>query len=54
MKSEQGIGGVGVLRFSSFSCGGHFVYLRRTILAILVGSHLDNIPEKFKSHVPKR
>ena len=23
------------------------------ILAILLGSHLDNIPEKFESHWPK-
>ena len=36
--------------FSIFSFGGHLVYLSRTILANLVGSHLGNIPMKFKSH----
>ena len=30
--------------------GGHLVYRSRTILAILVGSHLGNIPMKFESH----
>ena len=30
--------------FSIFSCGGHLVYWSKTILAILVGSHLGNIP----------
>ena len=39
--------------FSIFSCGGHLVYQRGTILAILVGSHLSNIPMKFESHWPK-
>ena len=36
------------LRFRS---GGHFVYRSGTILAILVGSHLSNIPEKFELHL---
>ena len=36
--------------FSIFSSGGHLVYRSRTILANLVGSHLGNIPMKFKSH----
>ena len=39
--------------FSIFSSGGHLVYRSRTILAILVESHLGNIPMKFKSHSPK-
>ena len=39
--------------FSIFSSGGHLVYRSRTILAILVGSHLGNIPMKFESHWPK-
>ena len=39
--------------FSVFSSGGHLVYRSRTIFAILVGSHLGNIPMKFESHWPK-
>ena len=39
--------------FSFFSSGGHLVYPNETILAILVGSHLGNIPMKFESHWPK-
>ena len=39
--------------FSIFSSGGHLVYRSRTILAILVGSHLGNIPMKFESLWPK-
>ena len=39
--------------FSIFSSGGHLVYRRGTILALLVGSHLGNIPVKFESHWPK-
>ena len=39
--------------FSIFSSGGHLVYRSKKILAILVGSHLGNIPMKFKSHWPK-
>ena len=39
--------------FSIFSSGGHLVYWSGTILAILVGSHLGNIPMKFESHWPK-
>ena len=35
------------------SYGGHLVYQSRTILAILVGSHLGNIPLKFESDWPK-
>ena len=38
---------------SNFSSGGHLVYGSGTILAILVGSHLGNIPIKFESHWPK-
>ena len=33
--------------------GGHLVYRSETILAILVGSHLVNIPMKFESYWPK-
>ena len=39
--------------FSIFSSGSHLVNRSRKILAILVGSHLGNIPMKFKSHWPK-
>ena len=39
--------------FSIFSSGGHLVYRSGTILAILVGSHLGNIPMKFESYWPK-
>ena len=39
--------------FSIFSSGGHLVYWSGMILAILVGSHLGNIPTKFESHWPK-
>ena len=39
--------------FSFFSMDGHLVYRSGTILAILVGSHLGNIPMKFESHWPK-
>ena len=39
--------------FSFFSMGGHLVYLSGAILAILVRSHLGNIPMKFESHWPK-
>ena len=38
--------------FSFFSSWGHLVYRSGTILAILVGSHLGNIPMKFESHWP--
>ena len=38
--------------FSIFSSGGNLVYRSRTILAILVGSHLGNIPMKFESYWP--
>ena len=38
---------------SIFSSGGHLVYPSRTILAILIGSHLGNIPMKSESHSPK-
>ena len=34
--------------FSIFSSGGHFVYQSKKILAVLLGSQLGNIPEKFK------
>ena len=36
--------------FKDFSI---FSYRSGTILAILVGSHLGNIPMKFESHWPK-
>ena len=36
--------------FSISTYGGHLVYWIGTILAILVGSHLGNIPMKFESH----
>ena len=39
--------------FSIFSSGGHLVYRGGKILAILVWSHLGNIPMKFESHWPK-
>ena len=39
--------------FSILSSGGHLVYQSRMILAILVGSHLSNIPMKFESHWPE-
>ena len=39
--------------FSIFSSGGHFVYQSRMILAVLVGSHIGNIAEKFESHWPR-
>ena len=38
--------------FSIFSSGSHLVYWSRMILAILVGSHLGNIPMTFESHWP--
>ena len=38
--------------FSTFSSVGHLVYRSKMILAILVGSHLGNIPVKFESHWP--
>ena len=38
--------------FSIFSSGGHLVY-QRTIVAILIGSHLGNILVKFESNWPK-
>ena len=39
--------------FSIFSSGRHLVYPSGRILAILVGSHLGNIPMKSESHWPK-
>ena len=39
--------------FSIFSSGGHLVYRSRTVLAILVGSHLGNILMKFESYWSK-
>ena len=39
--------------FSIFSSGGHLVYQRGTILAILVGNHLGNILMRFESHWPE-
>ena len=32
--------------------GGHLIYPSGIFLAILVGSHLGNIPMKFESHWP--
>ena len=49
MKSPWGIGVI----FYVFSSIGHLVYRSRTILAILVGSHLRNIPVNFELHWPK-
>ena len=49
--AQWGIGGF--KDFSNFSSGGHLVYRSGTVLAILVGSHLGNIPVKFESHWPK-
>ena len=39
--------------FSIFRSCGHLVFWSRTILAILVGSHLGNILMKFESNWPK-
>ena len=39
--------------FSISTYGGHLVYRSETILAIMVGSHLENIPMKFESQWPK-
>ena len=39
--------------FSISTYGGHLVYWSGTILAILVGSYLGNIPMKFESHLHK-
>ena len=36
--------------FSTFSSGEHFLYLSETVLAVLVGSHVGSIPEKFELH----
>ena len=50
----RGIGGVDVLKIFLFlALAAHLVYHSETILAILVGSHLGNIPMKFESHWPK-
>ena len=38
--------------FSIFSSGSHLVYRSGTILAILVGGHLSNIPMKFNEIGP--
>ena len=38
--------------FSFSTMDGHLVYRSVTILAILVESHLGNIPMKFESHWP--
>ena len=39
--------------FSIFTSGDHLVYRSKTVLSILVGSHLGNIPMKFESYWPK-
>ena len=36
-----------------FSSGDHLVYWSGTILIVVVGSHLGNIPIMFESHWPK-
>ena len=36
--------------FLYLALGGHFVYRSKMILAILLGSHLGNVPVKFESH----
>ena len=36
-----------------FSSGGHLVYWSGTILAIVVWSHIGNIPVKFELHWPR-
>ena len=36
--------------FYILSSSGHFIYSRETILAVLVGSHLGNIPERSELH----
>ena len=53
MKSAKGYRSWRFQIFLFFSSGGHFVYWSGTILAILVGSHLGNIPVKSESHWPK-
>ena len=54
MKSAQGYRRSWHLKFFFiFSSGSHFVHRSGTILALLVGSNLGNIPEKFESHWPK-
>ena len=35
-------------RVSIFSSGGHFLHRSKTVLVILVESHLSHIPMKFK------
>ena len=40
--------------FSIFSSGGHFVYWSSTILAVLVGRPLGNIPVKGLNHIGPR
>ena len=39
--------------FSISTYGGHLVYRSGTILSLLVGSHLGNIPMNCESHWPK-
>ena len=39
--------------FSIFSSGGHLVYRSETILAILVGNHLGNIPMNLNHTCPR-
>ena len=54
MKSAQGYRRSLTFKdFSIFSSGGHLVYRSGMILAILVGSHVGNVPIKFESHWPK-
>ena len=53
----KGSGGVSFYgnypRFSIFSSGGHFVHRIKTVFAILVEGHLNNIPMKFKYNWPR-
>ena len=50
--AQWGIGGLTFKDFSFSSMGGHLVYPSGIFFAILVGSHLGNIPMKFESHWP--
>ena len=44
---------VGIKKLSIFSSGGHLVNRSKTVLIILVGSQIVNIPVKFKSYWPQ-
>ena len=49
----MGIGELMFKYFSIFSSGGHLIYRSGTIFSFLAREHLDNIPMKFESHLPK-